>query len=417
MGSSEHEYIERHESKLVRMLQDMVRVPTVNPPGAHYGEMVDLLSEQSRQAGLTVKVHQVPDAEVEALVGSADYPRYNVLARWDVGAPYTVHFNAHYDVVPVDGTWRFDSAFTPGIAAGSIYGRGSGDMKGSIAALLMAIAALRESGTTPAFNIECSFTADEETGGQLGAGYIVREGLCQADYAVVCEGAAGVHVGCGHNGVLWLEVDLSGKSAHASRPQDGVNAFEAMAAMTVGLERYKGHLTAAQRRYRDMNGVERSPTLNVGGVFAGGGGDKINTVPSRAHFSLDRRLVPGEHIAQVERELRSALEQLAAQRRPATCQIHAPLRIEPCVVDSEEPLCQAFAGAVRSVRRRNAGFRITTGFTDLHYFVVEGGMPGIGYGVKGENAHGVDERVRIRDVVMTARTYAEFMMRGIESVR
>ena len=68
---------------------------------------------------------------------------------------------------------------------------------------------------------------------------------------------------------------------------------------------------------------------------------------------------------------------------------------------------------MRSVRRRTAGFRITTGFTDLHYFVVDGGLPGIGYGVKGENAHGNDERVRIRDVVLTARTYAEFMLRGI----
>ena len=83
-------------------------------------------------------------------------------------------------------------------------------MKGSIAALLMAIRALRESGSQPAFNIECSFTADEETGGQLGAGYVVREGLCKADFAVVCEGAAGSYVGCGHNGVLWLQVDVEG---------------------------------------------------------------------------------------------------------------------------------------------------------------------------------------------------------------
>ena len=255
-------------------------------------------------------------------------------------------------------------------------------MKGSIAALLMAIRALRESGSQPAFNIECSFTADEETGGQLGAGYVVREGLCKADFAVVCEGAAGSYVGCGHNGVLWLEVDVEGKPAHASRPQDGVNAFEAMASMAVGLERYKRGLASSQRRYRDLNGTERNPTLNVGGVFAGGGGDKINTVPARASFSLDRRLVPGEQITGVERDLRNALVSLSDGQKPASCTIRTPLRIEPCTVDTEHPLCQSFAGAVRSVRRRTAGFRITTGFTDLHYFVVDGGLPGIGYGVK-----------------------------------
>lgn len=413
MASREHDFIEKNEAGLLSMLQEMVRVPTVNPPGEDYREMVDLLATQSRDAGLRVDIHQVPDKEVRALLGTADYPRYNLIARWDVGAEKTVHFNAHYDVVPVSGDWRFGDAFTPGVSGGAVYGRGSGDMKGSIAALLMAIRALRESVSQPAFNIECSFTADEETGGQLGAGYVVREGLCRADFAVVCEGAAGSYVGCGHNGVLWLEVDVEGKPAHASRPQDGVNAFEAMASMAVGLERYKRGLASSQRRYRDLNGTERNPTLNVGGVFAGGGGDKINTVPARASFSLDRRLVPGEQITGVERDLRNALVSLSDGQKPASCTIRTPLRIEPCTVDTEHPLCQSFAGAVRSVRRRTAGFRITTGFTDLHYFVVDGGLPGIGYGVKGENAHGNDERVRIRDVVLTARTYAEFMLRGI----
>ena len=413
MARSEHSFIEENEAGLLEMLQDMVRVPTVNPPGEGYREMVDLLSAQSREAGLVVDIYQVPDAEVRALLGSAEYPRYNLIARWDVGAEKTVHFNAHYDVVPVSGAWRFGDPFTPGVSGGAVYGRGSGDMKGSIAALLMAIRALRESGSQPAFNIECSFTADEETGGQLGAGYVVREGLCKADFAVVCEGAAGSYVGCGHNGVLWLRVDVEGKPAHASRPQDGVNAFEAMAAISTGLDHYKRGLVSLQRRYRDLNGTERNPTLNVGGVFAGGAGDKINTVPAKAIFSLDRRLVPGEQIAVVEKELRTTLASLADDQKPASCTIGAPLRIEPCTVDVKHPLCQSFAGAVRSIRRRTAGFRITAGFTDLHYFVVDGGLPGIGYGVKGENAHGNDERVRIRDVALTARTYAEFMLRGI----
>ena len=92
------------------------------------------------------------------------------------------------------------------------------------------------------------------------------------------------------------------------------------------------------------------------------------------------------------------------------------MQIEPCVVDVEDGLPEAFARAVQVVRRRAAGFKVTSGFTDLHYFVVEGGLPGIGYGVKGEHAHGVDERVRVRDLVLTARTYAEFMQRGFEGL-
>ena len=82
-------------------------------------------------------------------------------------------------------------------------------------------------------------------------------------------------------------------------------------------------------------------------------------------------------------------------------------------MEPTHPLPQAFAQAVRLTRRRSTEFRSTTGFTDLHFFIEEAGLPGIGYGVKGEQAHGVNERVGVRDLAQTARTYAEFMRLGI----
>lgn len=415
MSPAIHHYIDKREKQLVRSLQDMVRIGTVNPPGLEYRAMVDQLAKRCQHLGMRTKVHRVPDGEVRRVTGTAEYPRYNLVARLDVGQIQTVHFNAHYDVVPCAGRWRFGDPFEPGIAAGALYGRGSGDMKGSIAALLMALESLVASGANPAFNIECSFTADEETGGELGAGWVVGEGLVDADFAVVCEGAAGTQIGCGHNGVLWLEVALKGKAAHASRPEQGVNAFEAMAGTVQKLQAYKDKLKEFRRRYVDFDGQPRNPTLNLGGVFTGGAGDKINTVPERARFSLDRRLVPGEKLAVVERELRRAVKQAAAGQELVSYDISSPLRIEPCVVDADHLLPQSFARALQVVRRRAAGYRVTSGFTDLHYFVVEGGLPGIGYGVKGEHAHGVDERVRVRDLVLTARIYAEFMLRGFEA--
>ena len=136
-------------------------------------------------------------------------------------------------------------------------------------------------------------------------------------------------------------------------------------------------------------------------------------MPDSARFSLDRRLVPGEQLAAVERELRQVVDRAVGTQARSSYRISSPLRIEPCVVDLEHGLPQSFARAVKAVRRRTAGYRVTAGFTDLHYFIA-GGLPGIGYGVKGEHAHGVDERVRVRDLVMTARTYAEFMLRGME---
>jgi acetylornithine deacetylase/succinyl-diaminopimelate desuccinylase-like protein len=91
------------------------------------------------------------------------------------------------------------------------------------------------------------------------------------------------------------------------------------------------------------------------------------------------------------------------------------LRIDPCRVDPHGALPQAFARAVRAVRRRPVGFRVARGFTDLHYFVADGGLPGIGYGVCGERAHGADERVDVQDLLQTCRIYAEFMRQGFQA--
>ncbi|MBI2505605.1 MAG: M20/M25/M40 family metallo-hydrolase [Candidatus Latescibacteria bacterium] len=406
-----HEYIEQHQGRLVRDLQAMVCLPTVNPPGIDYRKMVDWLARRCAGLGLEVAVHQVPQEALRR--AGLELPRYNAVARWPVRAAPAVHFNAHYDVVPAAGKWRCGSPFAPEVRGGWLYGRGSGDMKGSIAALLMGLEALRRTGREPAFGVECSFTADEETGGELGAGYLVRQGLVKADYAVVCEGASGNRVGLGHNGVLWLEVEIEGKAAHASSPEQGHNAFETMAELVWRLRAWKKGLQAPARRWRDPNGQERWPTLNIGGVFGGGTGDKVNTVPARAAFSIDRRVLPSETVTRAEEELRGALEKAAAPLRGVRVRVHTRLRLDPCVGEGTGTLPQAFARAVQRVRRQASAFSATRGFTDLHYFVAEGGLPGIGYGVKGEQAHGVDERVGVRELVQTARVYAEFMQRGL----
>ena len=118
--SSVHRYIEGRESLLVRGLQDMVRIGTVNPPGLDYRAMVEHLSVRCQGLGMRNKVHRVPDGEVRRIIGSSEYPRYNMIARWDVGRERTVHFNAHYDVVPFSGQWKFGDPFEPGIVAGAV---------------------------------------------------------------------------------------------------------------------------------------------------------------------------------------------------------------------------------------------------------------------------------------------------------
>ncbi len=405
-------YIKDNQTALCALLQELVRIPTLNPPGENYAEIAGLLEAKCQALGMVTQIAEVPTARAAQVISNAaTHPRLNLIARWDVGAEKTVHFNAHYDVVPVAGTWRFNNPFSGEIEGEWLYGRGADDMKDAIAALLFAIEALQATGTQPNFNIECSFTCDEETGGQLGAGYIVAEGLVHADYVVSCEGGSEMNIGNGHNGVLWLEIDIEGKAAHGAQPDKGINAFEKTAELVTALQRIKRHLTSPERAFKLPDGKERYPTMNIGGTFRGTDGDKVNTVPAHVTFSIDRRITPNEKLEFAELELREAISGACQYYPDLTAEARAILRIEPCLTDTASPVAQAFANAVRTVRFNQPRFRNTTGFTDLHYFV-NIGLPGVGYGPSGEGGHAINERVNIPDLVRTSAIYATFMTRA-----
>ncbi len=402
-------YIKDNQAGLCALLQELVRIPTVNPPGENYAEMVALLATKCEALGMETWIARVPKQRAEQVIPNADsHPRLNLIARWNVGADKTVHFNAHYDVVPVAGEWRFGDPFSGEIDDEWLYGRGADDMKDAIAALLFAIEAVQATGTEPNFNIECSFTCDEETGGQLGAGYIVETGLVNANYVVSCEGGSVLNIGNGHNGVLWLEIEVKGKAAHGSRPDRGINAFEKTAELVTALQRVKRNLKSPERAFKLPDGRDRYPTLNIGGTFRGTDGDKVNTVPASLTFSIDRRITPNEELEFAELELREAISGACQYYPDLEAEARAILRIEPCLADTASPIAQAFADAVQIVRHKAPNFKGTTGFTDLHYFVNKG-LPGIGYGPSGEGGHAIDERVHIPDLVRTSAIYATFM--------
>jgi succinyl-diaminopimelate desuccinylase len=401
-------YLQQHQADVVRFLQRLVRLRTVNPPGENYGEITTLLAETLRGLGLQVRRIPIPQAlQRKTQPDLLDYPRYNVIGYWDTGAKKTVHFNAHYDVVPVSGQWRHGSPFSGTVDQGWMYGRGTSDMKGAIASIVFALKALRATGTKPNFNLEVSFTADEETDSTLGTGWVVGHGRLKADYAIVGEGGEADAVCCGHNGVVWLNVRVHGRAAHGSIPHRGINALEKMSALVLALNGYKKIL--ARKKFVTPEGRTMVPTLNIGGVFASGEGGKINTVPAAASFSIDRRLLPIETVAGAERDLRAFIK-LAAARIPR-CRI----TIEK-VSDNHpsfSPPVSAFAVALRRsvarVRRRPAKFCVSTGFNDMHFFANELRLPTLGYGPGGQNYHAVDERARIKDLVEAATIYTDLL--------
>jgi succinyl-diaminopimelate desuccinylase len=323
------------------------------------------------------------------------------------GAHRTIHFNAHYDVVPVSGTWRHGNPFSGAVEKGVIYGRGTADMKGSIASLLTAIDAIQRTRSRPKMNIEVSFTADEETDSFLGSRWVVDEAPIRPDYAIVMEGGEGDEVCCGHNGTLWLEVTIHGRAAHGSRPEEGVNALEKMAALVLELEAYKRRI--ARRSFLTPEGKVMRPTINVGGVFSCGDGAKINTVPAQASFSIDRRVLAIEDHASAERDLRAFLA--SAARRIPGCRITVSKVSEnfSCFTKPTHPFFRAMAESVRRVRGRPTVFNVSTGFNDIHYFAQHLKIPTLGYGPGGDDIHAVDERARVKDLVAAAKIYANLL--------
>jgi succinyl-diaminopimelate desuccinylase len=403
------QYLDRHSADLIALLQRLVRLPTVNPPGDHYEAITALLTRELRGAGLQARRIPIPRSAGRNAPAPdwRAHPRFNVIGFRATGAPKTLHFNAHYDVVPAGGRWRHGSPFEPAVENGWIYGRGTADMKGSIASLVLALRALQAAAVVPRCNIEVSFTADEETDSFLGAGWVVDHVPLRADYVVVMEGGEGRRIGCGHNGVVWLNVVVHGRPAHGSTPEQGVNALEKMAALVLALEDYKRRL--ARRRFRTPEGREMHPTINVGGVFGAGAGGKINTVPAEASFSIDRRVIATETVADAERELRTFLA--AAARRIPHCQITVEKVSEnhPCFRDPKTPFFAAVASSVKRVRGGRPVFYVSTGFNDMHFFAEHLGVPAVGYGPIGSNPHAVDERARVADLVAAAKIYADLL--------
>lgn len=400
--------IGRGRDDLIRLAADLIRLPTVNPPGERYVDCVALLARRCRSLGLATRVVRVREKEVRAVLpDAARHPRQIVLARWDVGAARTVHFNAHFDVVPAAATgWKF-GPFTPKVHAGSLYGRGAADMKGAIASLLHALGTMRALGLSPRTNVEVSFTPDEETDSRFGTAWLVRHKLVRADYAVVCEGGCGRFVGVGHNGVLWFEVEVHGRAAHGSQPHRGLNAVELMSELVRAMRGYQRQLT--RRRFRNPDGRVRTATLNLGGVTATHAGGKINTVPAAITFTLDRRVLPNENLAAAERELRDFIRGAVARIPRLRVTVRKLNEHTSTFVDPRAPLPRAFAAALARVRRQPARFMVSSGFNDSHFFAGEGGLPTIGWGPGGESCHGTDERVRVRELLLAAQTYAEFL--------
>lgn len=391
---------------MVKVLCELVAIPTVVPPGEHYLDCCTYLRDLLRDMGLSVEVIEVPREYVPEEY--RDYPRYIVYARSSKDP--VIHFNGHYDVVPPGSGWVVTDPFKPKVVDGRVYGRGAVDMKGGIAAIIGAVKALLESGIEDYVGFELSFTPDEEIGGRAGVGYLVKSGRVRSRFCIVAEPSNLDQVWIGHKGLVWFEVTVIGKSAHGSTPWLGVNAFECMVELVHRLLReYRPLIESRVTRFETIPPEGRRATAMFGGVVRGG--VKVNVVPDTCSFTVDRRVIPEENIDGVKHEFTEFVLKIAKELK---CDVKIKIleEMKPCIVSESSRLLTTLKNVAKHAIGVEPKETLCIGGLDMRYFI-EAGIDTLTYGPgPTEAAHRPDEYIDIESMVKAAQVYAALCTRG-----
>ncbi|GKT02346.1 M20/M25/M40 family metallo-hydrolase [Acidovorax sp. SUPP3434] len=396
-------WIDQHFDEEVRFLQALVRVPTDTPPGNN-APHAERTAELLQAFGYEAERHPVPESEVKAY-GMESIINLIVRRPYGEGATAaggrTVALNAHGDVVPPGEGWTHDP-YGGEIVDGKIYGRATAVSKSDFASFTFALRALEAVAKPTKGAVELHFTYDEEFGGELGPGWLLRQGLTRPDLLL----AAGFsyEVVTAHNGCLQMEVTVHGKMAHAAIPHTGVDALQGAVAIL-------NALYAQNARYQQItskvDGIEH-PYLNVGRIE---GGTNTNVVPGKVVFKLDRRMIPEENPAEVEAAIRQVIAEAAAGCAGITVDIKRLLlanAMQP--LPGNAPLVAALQKHGEALFGQPIPAMGTPLYTDVRLYG-EAGIPGVIYGagprtVLESHAKRADERLDLEDLRRATKVVA-----------
>jgi succinyl-diaminopimelate desuccinylase len=375
---------------LIELLQALVRIPSPNPPGDSRA-IAAFIADTMQQAGCRVQT-LVPPNKPEAP---------SVIAALGQGDP-VIMLHAHIDTVPIAESeaahWHVDP-YAAVIEDGKMYGKGSVDDKAPLAAMMTAMLHVAPRAAALQGTLVLVAAAEEETGGRLGTLWLAESGhLPLSDFIIVGEQTDN-RVATAHKGVVRATVRSAGRSVHATNPDRGVNAITAMARAVLALEQY--HRALAQRSHP----IAGSPTCNVGVIQ---GGSTANAVPDSCTVQLDRRMIPGENPADVQRELTDVIAGVDAAP--------AQLTVEQFQVSNwfsstvETPLAQQFLSCVQQVLNGHPGPVGYLPGSDAKHLtgVTRGEMIIFGPGSY-EVAHAYDEFVEVNALRQTYAILADFI--------
>ncbi len=332
----------------------------------------------------------------------------NVVADWPAGGDggRSLILNGHIDVVPpaAGELWTHPpyEAFRDG---DWLYGRGAADMKAGLAAMTGAVRALAGAGWVPAAPVQLQSVVEEECTGH-GALQCVLDGA-RADACVITEPHPD-HITVAQVGVLWFHVDVAGVPAHAARASRlGFNAIDATVGVLAALRDLETRLN--EDPPPPFDAFEHPINLNPGVIS---GGDWPSTVAAACTLSCRIGLYPGQDPGDLRAQVEAAVEEAAAADprladRPPRVRYDG-FSCEGAVVDGDEPVVVELSHAYERVHGVRPPALATTATTDARHFV-RAGIPAVCFGPRGENIHGIDERVSLRSVVESAQVLGLFI--------
>ena len=371
----------------ISLLRKLVKIPSRNPPGEER-ELAEYVVAWLMEAG------------VDAILVPEPYthrPQVVATIKGDEGQP-TLVFNGHLDVVPLGEVERWSvNPFGGEVKDGRLYGRGSCDMKGGLAAMMLTAKAITESNCRLRGNLTLHFAVGEEKG-EPGTKTLLMDKGYTGDWGIVLE-PTNLTVVTAEKGLLWLDVEIQGKPAHASTPELGINPVEKAVDFIIRL-----------RGYREQFGLKQHPLLGgaVCSVTMIEGGIKENVISGSCMITLDRRLLPGETLDEAEAEIQAILTQMKQQDK--TFQGTISRRGEgfaAAEIPNNSHIAQVVKEAVKNVTGKILQPSGAAYGTDARTFINEADIPAVIFGPGDPAAaHTYDESIAISQVVDCSKILA-----------
>jgi succinyl-diaminopimelate desuccinylase len=397
----------------VAFTSEMIRIPTVNPPGELYEECARFIGQALVDCGFETEYYAAEGRPEH----TAAHPRINVVGtRRGRSERPVVHLNGHFDVVPAGNGWTVDP-WGGEVRDGKIYGRGSCDMKAGIAAAVYASEAIRRAGIELNGTVEISGTVDEESGGFAGVAWLAehkRLSRDRTDYVIIPEPLYVDRICIGHRGVYWFEVQTRGRIAHGSMPFHGVSAIDHMGIVLDRVRRdLQPKLASRTTEVPVIPPGARHATLNVNGISGGQPVDGIQTpcVADRCRAVFDRRFLLEEGFDATKAEIIQMLDDIRREVPDFQYDVRDLMVVHPTRTPDGSPVIGALERALQRVLGRS-GLVASPGTYDQKHVARIAGVPhcvAYGPGIL-DLAHQPDEYCGVEDLMAATKVIALAML-------